>query len=708
MEEDDAHEARRRGSALIRTKGKPKAGPERRAGTKPRTGPKPEPILLAILALALLARLWGIADRLPDPTLGINPIAQNTAVDEGDRRAMDYAWRMWSGGSAPLNLNPETGDWPGLPFYLTLATQMIYRGYDFVAHGASTAPEFAARMEHDPSGMFLFGRAIGALVGTLTVFLVYVVGTRLWDRRLGLTAALLLALNPFHVLTSQRVSDPNLLALLFVLLATVQLVRARAPNTRDSAIAGAMIGLAAASKYVPVVLLIVVALAQVERADRRWRVRWEAVGAAVLGAAIAFFVASPYTILDWTQKSQSMTEQRWRLLSEWVGLSDAPISLPTYLTRTFPAMLGWPGYLVAIAGTALLFARGGRGWVVAAVPLALLLPTGTMALAQERFMVPALGSLVVAAAFAILRFAEQWRARIRLLAPALLALVILWPLPSYIRTRIALRLPDTRALAHRWIRDAIPGTEPMALDVYGPEFPPRFDERLAFLWPFMVTNAPLVRAAYRPEWLDGLRYYVTSSEVERRFTAAARHYPAEAAFHRWIRAHGTVVWSSDSLHASGPRIEVRALPDRISTREQRDEAWGQARRGPMNSPRLAHWCSEMSSVFLRHAQYDHAEEWGTRGLGIQDTTSRKSLYETLALAQVQLNRPSEAEATARAGLAAYPESPLLHVDRAMALEGLGRVREAIAEYRQALKLDSSEESAAVIRGQISRLEQGNP
>src|SRR6185503_17874345 len=302
---------------------------------------------------------------------------------------------------------------------------------------ASTAPEFAARIEHDPSGMFLFARAIGVVMGTLTVLLVYVIGTRLVDRRLGLTAALLLAVNPFHVLTSQRVSDPNLLALLFVLLATVQLTRQRAPDARGAAIAGAMVGFAAAGKYVPIVLLPVVALAQVERTDRRWRVGWQAIGAAVLAAAIAFFVASPYTFLDWAQKSHSMTEQRWRLLGEWVGLSEAPISLSTYLTRTFPAMLGWPGYLAAIAGTALLFAHRPRGWVVALVPIALLLPTGTMALAAERFMVPAIGSLVLAAAFALLRLVEPWRARMRLPALALLALVIAWPLPGYIRTRMA-------------------------------------------------------------------------------------------------------------------------------------------------------------------------------------------------------------------------------------------------------------------------------
>ncbi|HXF58496.1 MAG TPA: glycosyltransferase 87 family protein, partial [Candidatus Saccharimonadales bacterium] len=295
-------------------------------------------LLLGILALGLLVRLWGITDRLPDPTLGINPMVGNTAVDEGDRRAMDFAWRMWRGGARPLDLNPQTGDWPGLPFYLTLGAQMLYRGYDYLAHGTSSQ-EFADRMEEDPAGMFLLARILAALLGTVTVFLVYRLGAILWDRKLGLAAAFLLALNPFHILISQRVSDPNLLALLFVLLATLELARVTdrvAPYAR----AGAMIGLAAACKYVPMVLLLLPVLAA--------RLRWKAIGASVLGAALAFLIASPFTLLDWARKSQSLTLQRGRLLSEWVGLSESPFSLPTYLTRTFPEMLGWPVYLLAI------------------------------------------------------------------------------------------------------------------------------------------------------------------------------------------------------------------------------------------------------------------------------------------------------------------------------------------------------------------------
>lgn len=658
---------------------------------------KPDALLFAVLALALASRLWGIADRLPDPTLGINPIVANTAVDEGDRRAMDFAWRMWRGGAQPLNLNPQTGDWPGLPFYTTLGAQMFYRGYDLVVHGGTSSLEFAERMERDPRGMFLFARIFDALLGVVCVALVFLLGRRLGGRGLGLGAALLLALNPTHIVASQRVSDPNLLALLFTLIATVALVgRNDERRIRNSAIAGAAIGMAAASKYFPGVLILIAALANVERDGGRWKIHGTAILAAVLGLAVAFFIASPFTLLDWTEKSHSFVMQRERLTSEWVGLSDARFSLPTYFTRTFPSMLGWPGYLLAIAGTVLLFKRP-RGWIVASVPLLLLLPTGALALAAERFILPAVGSLVAAAALAISRVPRK-------AGIALLVLCVAWPAPAYLRLRDALRRPDTRVAAHRWIDEHIAPTEPMAIDVYGPEFALDFTVRLCLNWPFMVSQTPLVRAAYHPAFLDGFRYYTTSSEVGRRFEAAAGRYPLEAEFHSWLREHAAVVWSSDSTQDTGPRIEVRALPERISSRSERDSTWARASRAAMYPERLGRWCFEMSSIFLRREQYDRAEEWASRGLGIGRTPSRKELLETLALAQVRLDRPAEAEETARTGIQHFPESPLLHVDRAMALEGLGRNPEAIAEFKTALDLGGSEQSAEVIRAEIARLE----
>jgi tetratricopeptide (TPR) repeat protein len=694
---------------------RPQDTPSKPAARTPRAGP--DWLLIGLMALALAVRLWGIADRLPDPTLGLNPIIGDTSVDEGDRRAMLYAWEMWQGGTQPLNLNPRTGDWPGLPFYVTLGLQLVYRAYDSVAHGNSTTGEFARHVTINPAGMFLFARFFNVLIGVLTIFLTYRLGSRLGGRRVGLISALLLAFTPFHILISQRVSDPNLLALLFVLLASIALV-GESRDWRAFAIAGAMIGLAGACKYLPLALSLLLVLVSIDRTSPRgFRVRGRALAAGLLATVVAFALASPYTLLDWSAKVHDLQLQRGRLLGEWVGLSESSVSLPTYLVRTLPHMLGWPAYLLSVVGC-LLLARRPRGGVVALTPVVLLLPTGLLAVAQERFMAPAIGSLIVAAAYAAVRAATWLTERFRTTSAATaravtavalalpIAVSLAWSAPEYLRTREALRLPDTRHVAHRWIDASIPRSEPIAMDLYGPEFNAEAEGRLSLVWPFLASQAEYVRAAYHAEWLDGLRYYVTSEEVGRRFEAAADRYPAEAAFHRWIRSHGTLTWTTDSSAASGPKIEVWALPESISDPEQRARLWTEARRQPMYELRVAHWCRDMATVFLKRDQYPRAVEWAARGLTVPDSAFRRELYETLALGQVRLKAYTEAVAAAREGLSEFPGSPFLHLDYAMALEVLLRRNEAIAEYRAALRFSPTPGATQLIQSLLNRLEKG--
>jgi tetratricopeptide (TPR) repeat protein len=205
-----------------------------------------------------------------------------------------------------------------------------------------------------------------------------------------------------------------------------------------------------------------------------------------------------------------------------------------------------------------------------------------------------------------------------------------------------------------------------------------------------------------------LRYYVTSDEIGRRFETAADRYPDEAAFHRWIRSRGTKVWTTDAKAASGPRIDVWLLPERISTREDRDRLWSEARRHPMYEARLARWCRDMAMAFLKRAQYDRAEEWAARGLTIPGPGYRKELLEALSLAEVRLGKPAEAVRAAREGLSDFPDSPLLHLNCAVALEALSRREEAIAEYRAALRFSTNAEAVDLVRAQIARLEGGGP
>src|SRR3989442_15837244 len=78
--------------------------------------------LLALLGLSLAIRLWGVNHRLPDPSLGVE-VVDDSALEETDRTTMGRAWALWEGGTKPLDLNPHTGGWPSLSFYLSLLIQ---------------------------------------------------------------------------------------------------------------------------------------------------------------------------------------------------------------------------------------------------------------------------------------------------------------------------------------------------------------------------------------------------------------------------------------------------------------------------------------------------------------------------------------------------------------------------------------------------------
>jgi tetratricopeptide (TPR) repeat protein len=683
----------------------------------------PTKLLLLLLGIALAIRLWGIHDRLPDSSLGIN-VLDDSVVEETDRTTMGRAWIMWRGG-AKFDPNPHTGGWPALSFYLTLFLQYLYKLYYSFTTGGTTA-QFQAHVVGTGAGpMFLYARVVGALIGALTIYLTYRIGALTVGRTAGLLAGVFLAANTLHVLTSQHVSDPNLLALLFVLLATPPLLRVvEGGSVRDSVRAGAMIGLAGACKYVPLILGVPLALAHLglgrrkagaERVKRPSIFKSKALWAGLLAILAALLVATPFLFIDWKRTVIDIVDQRQALFSDWVGQTVFPISLPTYLAVTLPHAMGWPAYLLGLAGMVLLW-RGGRVTrTLVWIPALVVLVNGMLKSPQERYILVALPFLHIGAAFALVRAAAWAKARIPALAregpagsvaPALLAAVaIAWPLPELVATRHQLSLPDSRHLARRWVNQNLDPRKAAAVELYGPVFAEK--ERTFVVWPFLATDAAYVRAAYDHAWLDGLGYYITSGEIGRRFETAAGRYPYEAAFHSWIQTHANRAWTSDSKTVSGPRIDVWLLPEHISTREERDRLWSEARRNPMYKARLARWCRDLAAAFLKLDQYSRAEEWAVRGLTIPDAGYRRELFETVSLAEARLGKHADAVRAARDGLRDFPDSPLLHLNCAVALEALSRRDEAVAEYRAALRFSPNAQAAQLVRAQIQRLE-GTP
>ena len=126
-----------------------------------------------ILLGALLLRVWSLKHGLP--------YVYNT--DE-EQHFVPKAVQMIGG-----TLDPNYFENPPALTYLFFAVFKIrfHAGLPFGSHG------FLHAFRHDPTSVFTTARFVVSLLGTLSVGLVYWVGARFYERRVGLVAAVLMA-----------------------------------------------------------------------------------------------------------------------------------------------------------------------------------------------------------------------------------------------------------------------------------------------------------------------------------------------------------------------------------------------------------------------------------------------------------------------------------------------------------------------------------
>lgn len=105
--------------------------------------------------------------------------------------------------------------------------------------------------EHDTAG-----RVVVAMIGLLTVLVVYLVGKELFDRRTGVVAALLLSVMSYHVLVTRQVllDGPMVLFATLTLLCVAKY--ARTHRLSWMVVAGAVMGLAMLAKETSIVLVL--------------------------------------------------------------------------------------------------------------------------------------------------------------------------------------------------------------------------------------------------------------------------------------------------------------------------------------------------------------------------------------------------------------------------------------------------------------------
>jgi 4-amino-4-deoxy-L-arabinose transferase-like glycosyltransferase len=449
----------------------------------------------------------------------------------------------------------------------------------------------------------LVGRALSALADLGSVWLVYLIGRRLYGDKVGLLAALFAALTAFAIQQAHFYTVDSL-AGFFTILTVYYAVRvaqadvAGGPPWTLLGLAGLAVGLATACKLSAALAALFVALAGAAWAwrafraprgpsTRQWPVRLSllaaALGLAALMSLLAFRVAQPYAFegpgFFGLKPYQPWWERMGQIQAEQSGDLDAPPG--QQWTNRAPIWFPWLNIVVWGMGLPLGLA-GWAGWAAAGIDLArgrrrhfvlwlgltlLFLYLSTRWVKTMRYFLPLYPLLAILAAHGLSRLWRATSPRTRRLGLALTVVVVtgaaLWAAAFF---SIYLR-PSTRVAASRWVYAHVPAGSIVANEHWDWGLPLPVDGHN----PFNGLYAGFEMANYdadTPEkraqlyhWLDRTDYiFLASNRLYASISRLPERYPLTNAYYRALFA-GELGFELAADFTSYPALGPFRFPD---------------------------------------------------------------------------------------------------------------------------------------------------
>ncbi|MQB01590.1 MAG: phospholipid carrier-dependent glycosyltransferase [Actinobacteria bacterium] len=482
-----------------------------------------------VIMLGLGLNLWGIDHGLPRI---YNP-------DEA-AHYVPKAVRFFASGSFDPNyyLNPS-----GFTYLLYVVFWVSFRGGDNV-------------LSADWRDLYLVGRVTASVLGSISVLLVYVAGSRFFDRRVGLASAALIAVAFLPVYQSKfAVNDvPALVPVGLALLGAVGIVRSG--RRLDYLLAGGGLGLAVGTKYTAGMVLVAVltAVALDLRCHRRQTFPLLAIG--LFSAIGAFVLVNPYSVLDppkyfSTLSVFSVTPPAGRQLGQ------AHANGVLHYLWVFSWGFGWLPSLTAIAGAALMVRRNlNAALILIPTPAFYLIFMGMRGGFVSRYMLPAFPFVAILAGYGFCVLTQVGLARHRrLLTVALVVGLMALSAQSLVHDVHVSRLhtrANTRERALEWMfanipSDAAVAIEPMYLLPESPKIRtgPTSERReripwRAFHWPnpYLKSLTPGVLDVFERR---GVCWVIVGNTQRGRAFNEPERLPGAIAFYRALARRGELV-----------------------------------------------------------------------------------------------------------------------------------------------------------------------
>lgn len=528
--------------------------------------------VLHVLALSLIG--VGVLLRLLMATYGQSFVSDEVGV-------VDRALRLFADGP-----NPRWFLYPSLHLYAVALSEGVLFGVRWILGLSPTPDAFADWYFTDPQGVYVAARMWSVAAGSATLWVVYQLGLRLASPKIGLWAAVFLALSPLHIYYS-AIAKPDASMVLAMQTAGWLAVRFVQGEGRGlpwgSAILG---GLGATIKYpggaawfaAPVAM----ALRLYQGRPNVWTLLKNSMLLAV-AAVLTFFAGTPFALVEPEAVKRDLGGIFQTAQQGYPGM-EGITTWGLYLGDALPHALSFAILALAVLGLVGLVVSDWRSTVVAVTPAAAYaVPTFAATLAQFGFVLPLLPTVCLCAGkgFEVMRSSLPWSAGQRLAVPGLLILAFVsTPLLTSLCDQVRAQRPTTQDVTAEWIREHVPtgarilGT---ATGISLPLTPERLSELLAeairerpsggarirFLqrmtpsgsgYDFYEMQAyePMSRTGdprlveYDPEWITahGVQYVVEGEWRMKRFFRAPDRYPLPFRFQRWLADNGELVFTT--------------------------------------------------------------------------------------------------------------------------------------------------------------------
>ncbi|GDX39751.1 hypothetical protein LBMAG21_00430 [Armatimonadota bacterium] len=250
-------------------------------------------VLLALVVIfGLFLRVEGIRWSLPDARHPLATYHPDELINLEAALKVDIPH---------LQLDTEFYNYGTLYFYMVSFAHTVARGWGFIPSTPQSVTALMPEAAPERAALFLVGRSVTAIMGTLTIVAVYFLGRRLYGRRAGLLAALLYAVAPLAVVHAHflTVDVPATFFVTMVLLWAVRLLEKQ--NWSNYVLAGVWVGLAIATKYNTGLVLIAPLVAHIKnRIPEACQLHRKAHFTVMLIAmGFAFIIGCPGPLLNW-------------------------------------------------------------------------------------------------------------------------------------------------------------------------------------------------------------------------------------------------------------------------------------------------------------------------------------------------------------------------------------------------------------------------